>query len=213
MRTSLSVFLLIAACTTPSPRHDPTSRGPRASDHLVMADDHSTRSTELGRWPDRKETQAPDGQLAAGNWSRSFNTTELEARRAQVHRGEAAALHAEYDEACKDRSSADIAMSPLRRYGKGGTPTHDGARVFLSSYPGRPDALMAEIRCHRAWMRLGHAAMDSCPLDLPGLNVHAHGDEGGVTVEISIKDPALVPELQRRTMLDLEGTRAHGGHD
>jgi hypothetical protein len=215
MRTSLSLILLVAACSAPSPRRDPTSRGLRASEHLDEARDHSARSNELASWPDRRATQDPDGQLAAGRWSRSFDTTQVQAQAARAHRGEAAALQAEFDEACRDRAFVDMSMSPLQRYGKGGTPTSEGVRVFLSSYAGKPDALMAEIRCHRAWMMLAPPVMESCPLNLPGLRINAVGDANGVTVDISISNPDLVPELQRRTMLDLEGARTHGdrGHE
>lgn len=207
---------LVAACSGPAaPRHDPTSRGLRASQHLDAAAEQSARSNELSSWPDQRSTQSPDEKLAAGSWYRTFDTPEAHSRAAQAHRGNAAALQLAYEEACQDRPLIDVSVSPLQRYGKGGAPTSNGVLVFLSPYAGTPDALMAELRCHRAWMMLGPAGMDACPLDLPGLRVSATGDPSGVTVEISVEDPALVPELQRRTMLDLEGARVHGdrGHE
>lgn len=218
MRTiTVLSFALLATCSGPAPRHaPPPSRGLRSGQHLDTAAEESRRSHELTSWPDRRSTQDSSGQVAAGTWYRSFDTPQARAHSAQAHRAEAAALQAEYDEACRDRPFADVSMSPLQRYGKGGTTTTEGVLVFLSAYAGEPDSLMAEIRCHRAWMMIAPpAAMDACPLDLPGLHVKASGDASGVTVEISISDPALVPELQRRTMLDLEGARTHRdrGHE
>ncbi len=78
--------------------------------------------------------------------------------------------------------------------------------LFLSVEAGSADALMADLRCHRAWMMLGRTDMESCPLDLAGLHVDAHGDANGITVEISVADRALVPELQRRAAHDVEAS-------
>jgi hypothetical protein len=46
--------------------------------------------------------------------------------------------------------------------------------------------------------------MDACPLDLPGLRIQAHGDASGISVELRVRDPRLVPEIQRRAAHDLE---------
>jgi len=46
--------------------------------------------------------------------------------------------------------------------------------------------------------------MDDCPLDLPDIMLDARGDREGITVSIAVRDPKLVPELQRRTAHDLE---------
>jgi hypothetical protein len=89
------------------------------------------------------------------------------------------------------------------RLGQGGAAIDQGVVVYL-----RPEisanALLAELRCHRAWMMLAEAGMEACPLDLPRLHLQAHGDATGISVEITVSDPLLVPELQRRTARDLE---------
>jgi hypothetical protein len=83
--------------------------------------------------------------------------------------------------------------------------------LFLEPGAGRPEALLRAIRCHRAWMMLGERGMEDCPLDLAGIQVVAHGDPGGISVEITVRDPRLVPELQRRAAKDLEAAAARRG--
>ena len=99
---------------------------------------------------------------------------------------------------------ADVATSPLVRYGIGGWPTATGVIVYLSPTAGTPDELLAALKCHRAYMMLAPTGMDDCPLDLPGLEVDARGDAEGVTLAMTVKDTKLVPELQRRAAHDLE---------
>ena len=53
-------------------------------------------------------------------------------------------------------------------------------------------------------MMLAPADMDSCPLDLEGLALDAYGEDEGFTLKLTVRDPALVPELQRRVARDLE---------
>jgi hypothetical protein len=80
----------------------------------------------------------------------------------------------------------------------------DGVRVFLHPDAGQPEALLRALRCHRAWMMLGDRGMEDCPLDLAGIHVVAQGDPTGISVDITVHDPNLVPELQRRAAKDLE---------
>ena len=53
--------------------------------------------------------------------------------------------------------------------------------------------------------------MDDCPLDLPGLEVSAQGDENGITLTIKVADRRLVTELQRRAAHELEVVSRRGG--
>jgi hypothetical protein len=80
---------------------------------------------------------------------------------------------------------------------------------MLASQAGPPDRLMAAMHCHRAWMMLGEAGMEDCPLDLDGLAIETYGDETGISVEITVRNRALVPELQRRAAKDLERSMAN----
>jgi len=199
-----SLFLvLVAACattTTATPKGGP--RGLRASDHLDLAAQHDALAKQS--WPDRTMLAQPGGAdvPVAMPWYRSWDAGGDHERRAAEHRSQAAALEADYDAACAGREDANV--SPLVRYGLGAWPTKTGVVVYLAPAAGTPDALEAALRCHRAWMMLAPAGMDDCPLDLPGLQVDARGDTDGITLVMSVADPKLVPELQRRAAHDLE---------
>jgi hypothetical protein len=53
-------------------------------------------------------------------------------------------------------------------------------------------------------MMLSETNMEDSPLDLPNLHVQARADNSGISVELRVRDPALLPELQRRTARELE---------
>lgn len=201
MRHLLPVLALAACASSPSPAQR-ASRGPRANDHLAAADEHTQKAEDLARWPDRFAPSVD--RVDTATWYRAWDTVSGELRTARQHRLAAAQLVAAYDEACGQRSAAEVSVSPLERYAVGGSPTEDGALLFLVVEAGSPDQLMADMRCHRAWMMLGRSNMESCPLDMAGLRVTAYGDKSGITVELSVADKQLVPELQRRAAHDLE---------
>lgn len=196
------VATIIAACAAPSaiaPRAtSPSSRGMRADAHLEAARAHEARAAQLARWPEMQRDAAGFEDPASGLWYRGLDTARLAQQLAQSHRSEAARLHAEYDDACAGMSGADVTVSPLHRYGVTGMSTATGAIVVLSREAGPPDRLMAAMRCHRAWMMLGEAGMEDCPLDLRDITVQVYGDETGISVEIAASDRTLIPELQRR---------------
>ena len=203
MRTHLLLLLVAACSSTPPPEH-PGSRGARADDHLAAADAHADRANQLAMWPDQRPGDGSPTTNTPGRWYRTWDTAREQRRFAQEHRAQAAQITAAYEEACGNRPTSEVSISPLQRYGIGGAPTTTGAMIFLSPDAGTADGLLADLRCHRAWMMLGRSDMDSCPLDLAGIKVEAHGDTTGITVEISIDDPKLVPELQRRAAVELE---------
>ena len=201
MRHLIAVLALAACASSPAPAQR-GSRGPRAADHMAAADEHTREAEHLARWPDR--FAASPVSVDNASWYRAWDTVSTELRQARQHRTAAAQLVAAYDEACGDRTSAEVSVSPLVRYAVGGAPTQDGVLLFVVVEAGTPDQLMAELRCHRAWMMLGRNAMESCPLDLAGLRVAAWGDATGITVELTVADRQLVPELQRRAAQELE---------
>lgn len=202
------VAVLFSACepapTVAMPKGGP--RGLRGSEHLDVAHQDDALARTEGTMPERRDRGPGSVDYTTPNlpWARSWSTSDDHARMAQTHRSEAAAIQAEFDEACGDRAVADIAVSPLQRFGVGGTNTERGVVVYLSPAAGPPDRLMADLRCHRAWMMLAPpTGMDDCPLDLPDLQVDAHGDVDGVTVTI-VARTKLVGELQRRAAHELE---------
>jgi len=213
MRLPALTAIVLAACgSTQAPTARPGSRGLHADEHLDEAHRHAQRAEELSRWPDTR----PGGpgsfdDSRTGLWYRRWDTAGEEARMAASHHSSAAALHAAYEEACGTTPLGEIAVSPLQRHGVGGTNTADGVLVFLGPDAGPPDELLKAIRCHRAWMMLGERGMEECPLDLAGLRVIAHGDPSGISIELAVSDPKLVPELQRRAAADLEQAAARRG--
>ena len=196
---------LTAGCAT-APRPDPTapgSRGLRASDHQAAARDQDELERRQLMYPDLRQGVAGAPQLSP--WIRTWNASTDHARLARYHRGEAARLHAAYDEACGAAPAAEVAVSPLRRHGLGGRPTARGVVIYLAPAAGPPDRLLRDMRCHRAWMMLtAHNDMDHCPLDLAGIHVTATGTDQDIAITIEVSDPALVPELQRRAATELE---------
>ena len=203
-------LVLLAACASAPPqaaRREPGSRGPHASEHLAAARDEDELARVRAMWP---VTHHSDGtgrtdQLLVGvPWRRHWDSPAEHEQAAAAHRSVAARLQADFEHACGSRTGAEIATSPIARYGIGGAPNDHGVVVFLASSAGPPDRLLADIACHRAWMMLAPSGMDECPFDLDGIHVDATGDELGITLQITIDDPALVPELRRRAAKDLE---------
>lgn len=197
--------LLLVSCstaTTTGPKGGP--RGLRASDHLAVARQHDEAAREAERWPDSYGDRSPHPMP----WTRRWNSVADEEHLAAIHRSKAAALEAAYTDACGDRPMSQVSVSPLQRYGAGGWNTTTGVILYLSPDAGPPDRLIADMKCHRAWMMLAPAGMENCPLDLPGIQVDARGDRDGITVSIVIRDPMLVDELQRRAAHELEAAAA-----
>jgi hypothetical protein len=212
----LFLTILLAACatttTTSSPKGGP--RGLRATEHREVARQYDEQARERSTWPEASmiagggpETR---DQPIAMPWYRSWDTAAEHDRLAAAHRSQAAELEAAYQEACGDKPSSEVSVSPLVRYGLGGWPTANSVILYLSSDAGTADQLLAALKCHRAFMMLAPSGMDDCPLDLPGLEVDARGDTEGITVSLSVKDRALIPELKRRTAHDLEAGRHQG---
>lgn len=215
-RTCSISALLLAACANPKPSPQaPGSRGLHASEHLAAAREHDEAAREKSMWPDTRSADSTgrvDQLLIGTQWHRTWDTAADQERAAANHRSEAQAIHAAYERACGDRPLRDIKVSPIVRHGVGGSATKDGVVLHLSAQAGPADRLMADLECHRAWMRLAPANMDLCPLDLAGLHVDAVGTAEGITLTLTVDDPALIPELQRRAAHDLELGGTHARH-
>lgn len=210
-RGLFTAFVLVTACATtrpPPPTGGP--RGLRATEHLDVARQHDRAAKEESRWPDTFAATTASGRNIP--WFRSWDSAVEQERLAEIHRTKAAELQAAYEDACGTRAADETAVSPLQRYAIGGWNTTAGVIVYLAPTT-KPDTLMAELRCHRAWMMLAPAGMDDCPLDLPGLVFDARGDGEGTTLSIVTRDASFVGELQRRTAHDLEAAaRRSSGH-
>jgi hypothetical protein len=202
------LLCLAAACGASSTTEQPGPRGLRADQHLAVAAREDERADETTRWPQTRsdDPSQPADQRLIGTWFGTWDTATEHRRLALLHRSSAAQLEAEYEQACGDTPGAVASVSPLQRYGIGGSEVPDGVLVLLSGAAGPPDRLLSEMRCHRAWMMLGRTLMDDCPLDLAGLRVSARGDDHGIALTITVVDPAQVAELRRRAAHELEAT-------
>lgn len=187
-------WLLLAACATSPPAPKGGPRGLRASEHMEEAHTHDELARH--RFTGHDENGGP--------WVRQWDTASENEQAAAVHRSHAAALRAVYDRACKDRTPAEASISPLDRYGIGGSVTSTAVVFYLDPRAGPPDRLLADLECHRAWMMLAPEDDDGDPLDLAGLVIDAKGDLDGITVSIVVADPAVFGELQRRATRLLE---------
>lgn len=116
-------------------------------------------------------------------------------------------------EACEAAPPGDASLSPLRRHMIGRANVEDGVVVYLDPNAVRSADLLLAIRCHRDWMALEHRGMEDCPLGLSGIRVAAYGDPTQLGVELTVQDPALVPELRRRVEKDLEATTPQRARD
>ncbi len=198
-------FAAFASCSVPKvPAQPPAARGPHANEQLAAAREHTRRAEALARWPEARRGD-PDrfDDAGTGLWYRSWETANDPYRAAPVHASEAG-RKGTYDEACIGVPPAHQTSSPLQRHGLDSTPTANGVIVFLRPDAGAPDRLLAEIRCHRAWMMLAVTGEDVCPLDIANVHIQAHGDKAGISIEISVADPLLVREVQLSAAHDLE---------
>lgn len=205
--TSKLAVLVVCSCVTaqhPAPT-TPGPRGMRASEHLEAARQQHEMAQQALAYPDVRVGDPP----FAPPWTHTWDTRDDHERLAQIHRSAAAQLHAEYAEACAGRGAAEVATSPIARFAIAGTPTANGVTIYLSADAGTPEHLLADMRCHRAWMMLAPSDMDDCPLDLADIQVTTRGTLEEIEVTIAVSDPAAVRELQRRTARELE--RAHHG--
>jgi hypothetical protein len=195
----------LGCATAPPPEPKGGPRGLRASEHLDAAHQHDTAARERESWPDARGAAPGDmRQPVAMPWYRSRDTGVEHERIAQIHRAKAAEIEAQYAEACGDMPASVAKVSPLEVYGVGGWNTATGVIVYLTPDAGTPDDLLARMKCHRAAMMIAPSGMEDCPLDLAGIALDARGDTSGITVSIVVRDPKLVPELQRRAAHDLE---------
>lgn len=201
-------ILLLSGCAASTAAEKGGPRGLRADQHLAIGSRESARADDLTHWPDtRSAIDTGDPASHIGVWLGSWDTTEDHRRLARYHRSAAAELEAEYEQACGETGIEAASMSPVQRFGIGGSPIANGTLVLLVADAGPPDKLLAAMRCHRAWMMLGKSNMDDCPLDLPGLHVDARGDANGIELSMTVADPALVDELRRRAAHDLEAAQ------
>lgn len=196
-------LVLLAACGTASPE------GPRAirtPEHLEEARKHDEIARSRTSWPVAEEV-TPPARPFAFTWDPDADHT-----RVREQQGEAAAVQQAFKDACHQRE-VEKTGSPLTRHRVGGWNTEDGVVVLLGVVAGPRETLLADLRCHRAWLMAGPGVDKDAPLALPGLLVDAKGTQDGIMLTLTLKDAALIPELQRRVVRQIEASRRLAGHE
>jgi hypothetical protein len=214
MRTILLV--LVAACGANAPEPAEGPRAIRTKEHLEEARKHDEIARQRSTFPVRTETEPGDPTTPLAPpvpWTRNWDLDNEHERIARAHRGEAAALEASYQEACGTRDMKKVVGSPITRHRIGGWDTENGVVVLLSTHAGSPETLLADLRCHRAYLLASTAVDQDSPLGLPGLQIDARGDQDGITLTLTVRDSKLLPELRRRIAIQVEETKQPERHE
>jgi hypothetical protein len=214
MRTLL--LALVAACGANAREPVEEPRAIRTQEHLEEARKHDEIARQRSTFPVRTETVPGDPTTPLAPqvpWTRNWDLDSEHERIARVHRGNAAALEASYQEACGTRDVKKVIGSPITRHRVGGWDTDDGVVVLLSTHAGTPETLLADLRCHRAYLLASTAVAKDSPLELPGLRIDARGDQDGITLTLTVRDAQLLPELRRRVALQVEETKLPERHE
>jgi hypothetical protein len=202
MRITLAI-LLVAACATSSRREALEPESMTASEHLAHARAHSEAA---GGSP--HEYPSPYG-TSSYPWYYFWDPSTEHRAIAEAHRDAADQLRLSYEAACAAVPRDTAGMSPLERHARSMDPLPRGVVVHLAAEAGTPDAVLAAIRCHRAWLLLEpRASSADSPLLVQGVVFVVHAGATGIEVMIGLDDPARVPELVRRTRLAVERARA-----
>lgn len=140
-------LLLAATAACAGPRA--TGAGTRPDD--MTAEQHRTsarRHDEIGRQGPylRGRAWAP--------WTYSWDPATEHLAERDAHLAAAVTLDTRYREACSDVPVGAESGSPLSGRAISATPIDGGVLLLLDPAAGPPDQVLAEIRCHRAWLVL-----------------------------------------------------------
>lgn len=197
MRIPAACVVLVACASTRPSAVKPESM--TASEHLAQAREHSEAARSEAR------TYPAPYSSSSYPWYYYWNPGEDHRALAAAHRDAADELRLSYEAACASVPRDRAASSPLDRYSRSMHAMAKGVVFHLHGDAGAPEAVLAELRCHRAWLMLEHTASQrDNPLLVPGIVfvVHAGGD--GIEVMIGVDDLAQLPELTRRAQLTIE---------
>lgn len=212
-RFGFALILITAACGAASPGTRPADM--TASQHLAAASEHSQQITGtrahggfIGGYPG----WAYYGYRGFGYsypWHYTWDPDEEHRALAAAHRDAAEQLKLQYETACAAVPRALEASSLLDAFVSGGSPLDRGVVFHLSEQAGPPELVLAQLRCHRAWLQLSPTAeaADS-PLLVEGVTWTTHAPaSAGVEVMATAKDERSAAELRRRAALVIERAR------
>lgn len=213
-RVIASLFVLVAApaCAARVPHTQPEDMSAQA--HLSEAAHHRDEAAIAAQQVQRREHAAHDPtEPHAPYWysySYHWDTDRwIEEAEGKEHLAAAQALEREYTFACALIPQEQQAISPIDVYIEG--VEREGGRavlVHLSPAAGPPEELLHHLRCHRARMAYyGLGQMRDCALGVNGLSVIVRAVPSGMDVTLTPRDPAALPELERRARLSLARVR------
>lgn len=174
-----------------------------ATEHLEKAREASLRASTGYRVAARRA--GPYGLAIAGThtypWYPYWDPGAEYAAIADAHRTAAQALQVRYDSACAlvPRGSEPLsALDYMTRI----DPLERGIVIQLAPDAGTPDAVLAGLRCHRAWLMLEpRANLADEPLLVDGLLLLAHASPTGTLVMLTVTGDREVAELRRRVAM------------
>ena len=128
---------------------------------------------------------------------------------AEAHRDSAEQLKLQYDAACATLPAGAAASSPLETSTMSTSPIEGGIVFHLGEAAGPPDRLLAQLRCHRAWLKLAPTpgAADD-PLQVDGVTWLARAGRAEVEVRAIASGDSARAELARRAAIVSERARS-----
>lgn len=204
MRITYAV-LLLAACATSSRRDPVKPESMTASEHLAQARAHSEAA---GKSPHEYPSAFGSSSYP---WYYFWDPSTDHRAIAEAHRDAADQLRLSYEAACAAVARDTAWVSPLDRYARAMDLLPRGVVVHLDPEAGTPDAVLAAIRCHRAWLLLETRSSNAeSPLLVDGVVFVVHAGGAGIEVMIGVDDASKLPELVRRTRLTVERAARRG---
>lgn len=205
---ALLSFLLaiVAACAAPS-AHGTRPGDMTATEHLAQAREASLQAaTPYGAYPYTLGGHGVHGR--GSHWSPWYYYWDPRAEYvalADAHRTAADELRVRYESACALVPRGAEAVSPLAAYATASETMDRGVVILLAPEAGPPEAVLARLRCRRAWLALEPRpdAADE-PLLLDGAIAVAHANDAGTVVMLTVMDRAAVAELRRRAFATIQ---------
>lgn len=204
-------FLVLAgSCAT---AHHGTRPGDMtAAEHLDNARSHTE---QISGW--RGTYRGVYGGHHAGYWGPgsgwypwyySWDPDEEHRALAAAHRDAADQLKLQFEAACAYFPRGLEVESPLDSFTTSISAIPSGVVFHVSDRAGSPDAVLASLRCHRAWLQLApNPAAANNPLLIEGVKWMTHAGRDDVEVMATARDDGAAAELARRSALTLERAR------
>jgi hypothetical protein len=171
-----------------------TGAGTRPDD--MTADEHrvsARRHDEIGRQGPylRGRAWAP--------WTYSWDPATEHLAERDAHLAAAETLETRYRKACADVPVGAESGSPLSGRAISASPIDGGVLLLLDPAAGPPDQVLAEIRCHRAWLVLeDRPGLADDVVALDHVRYSAQVRDEAIELRVTARSKDQVEELRRR---------------